>query len=340
MLISRKDNFEFIMTPEERVRAILELSRFTGVDVSSQFIRNTKDHFPAAGIPRIHNLAEGIYKPVGDKYAFCIWSRSAAGQDKEIYPDNLKQQKDGTWTMNYAAKAGSLQSAVNLSLFSCMQDRALVLVIVTSKPSSPSSKAQYRLLGPAIIEDFNSSTRRFYLRGCSPLIADQLTDKYGELEALKLQMRNQLITPFQVQERASYQAQQIIRNKAFRKIILEEYRCLCVVCQSKFLLRQKESEPLIEADAAHIISVNKKGPDDPRNGLSLCKRHHWAFDNGLFTITDARQVKVSPSVHRAEQRRFDLEEYDGEAIVPPANECCRPHEDALHWHQAKVFRSN
>jgi len=65
------------MTSEERVRAILELSRFTGSEITSDFIRRTSDHFPAAGISRIHNLIEGIYKPANDRYALCIWSRSA-----------------------------------------------------------------------------------------------------------------------------------------------------------------------------------------------------------------------------------------------------------------------
>ena len=103
-------------------------------------------------------------------------------------------------------------------------------------------------------------------------------------------------------------------------------------------MRQKKTEPLVEAEAAHIISIKERGPDDPRNGLSLCRRHHWAFDNGLFTITDSHEIKVSSSVFRAERRRFDLEEYEGEPLVPPAHEICRPNEEALHWHQRRKFR--
>jgi len=51
------------MNLEQRAQAILKLSRFTGVNVTSDFIRNTSEHYPQAGIPRIHNLKEGIYKP-------------------------------------------------------------------------------------------------------------------------------------------------------------------------------------------------------------------------------------------------------------------------------------
>lgn len=74
---------------------------------------NTSEHYPQAGIPRIHNLIEGIYKLAGDQYAFSIWSRSAVGQDREIYHDVFDIDSEGSWTINYAAKKGSLDSAVN-----------------------------------------------------------------------------------------------------------------------------------------------------------------------------------------------------------------------------------
>lgn len=54
------------MNQEERAQAFLRLSRFTGVEVTSQFLRQTEKHFPQAGTPRLHNLAEGIFKPAGD----------------------------------------------------------------------------------------------------------------------------------------------------------------------------------------------------------------------------------------------------------------------------------
>ena len=328
------------MDLEQRAQAILKLSRFTGVNVTSDFIRNTLEHYPQAGIPRIHNLIEGIYKPAGDQYAFSIWSRSAVGQDREIYHDVFDIESDGSWTINYAAKKGSLDAVVNRSLFACMSDKVPLLVIVTARARESSEHAQYKILGPAVIESFDRASRKFFIRGCSALVVSRLVRQENNEDYAELSIRNRLIMPFQVREkRKEYLTMRNVREKAFRKIILDEYRCLCTVCQSKFILMQKQKEPLIEAEAAHIISVEDRGPDDPRNGLSLCKRHHWAFDEGLFTITDAQDIKVSPSVLSAERRLFDLEEYDGEALVPPVHEICRPNEEALHYHQKKVFRS-
>ena len=34
-----------------------------------------------------------------------------------------------------------------------------------------------------------------------------------------------------------------------------------------------------------------------------------------------------------------VEEYDGEVLVVPAHEICRPHEKAISWHRKRVFRA-
>jgi hypothetical protein len=328
------------MRIEDRIQAFIALSKFTGVNVTSQFLRNTSEHFPQAGIPRVHNLAEGIYKPASDKYAFCIWSRSAGGADPEVYRDVFQPQTDGSWTMIYAAKEGTLESASNRSLFTCLQDKVPVLVIVTSRSRDHPEGARYKILGPAMIEDFDVASRRFQIRGCSDLISKQIEKHKSAYDVAIYSLRNCLIMPFQLKEvRPKYQINKEAREKAFRAIILEEYRCQCAVCQGKFLLKQNGDEAIIEAEAAHIIPIQQHGPDDPRNGLSFCRRHHWAFDMGLFTITDSKAVKISPAVLRAERRRFDLEEYDGESLIGPASEVCRPAEEALHWHQERIFKS-
>jgi len=327
------------MNLEQRARSILKLSKFTGLDLTSHFLRETSTYFPEARIPRIHNLTEGIYKPASDKYAFCIWSRSATGHDREIYPDIFLPQPDGSWIMHYAAKSGPLDSAINNSLFACMHNKMPLLVIVTSKPKESHGGARYRMLGPALIEEFEPSNRRFKVRGCSPLIAAQLIQPDKEEETADFMIRSQVIMPFQVREtRPEYLTKRETRERVFRQIILEEYKHVCVVCHSKFFLKLHEIEPIIEAEAAHIIPVKAQGPDDPRNGLSLCRRHHWSFDKGLFTVTEDREIEVSSSVLHAERQKFDLEEYDGKPIISPAHEIYQPHEKALYWHKQNVFK--
>lgn len=122
----------------KRTKAILELAKFTGVEVTADFLKNTAEHFPQAGIPRIHNLIEGIYKPAGDPYALSIFSQSAIRKEREIYPDEIELQADGSWTLFYSAKNVALENEPNKSLFACMQDKVPVLVIASEKSESGS----------------------------------------------------------------------------------------------------------------------------------------------------------------------------------------------------------
>lgn len=328
------------MTSEERARALLYLSRFIGAEVPAAFLQRTSEHCAPAGIPHIHSLQEGIYKPKGSEHAFCIWSRSAVGGASALYPDELRVEQDGTWRMDYAPKEGSLNSAANRSLFKVKEDGLPVLVIATSRTKDAPGGARYRILGLAVIEDFNQAACVFVLRGASPAVLAGLDVAQPEQDELaQVEIREHLILPMTLGEpRKRYATSKAVRARAFVSIVLEEYRRQCCVCGALFVLHQDPRSALVEAEAAHIIPISEQGPDDPRNGMSLCRRHHWAFDVGLFTVTDGLLVRVSPAVSRAEQRKFDLEEYDGEPIGRPAREACVPDPQALEWHQARVFR--
>ncbi len=240
--------------------------------------------------------------------------------------------------MQYAAKAGSLDSAVNKSLFACLNEKQPLLVIVTSQGSDHPEGARYRLLGPALLTDFDTSTRRFLIIGSTPAVIEPFARVGTPSQLEETYLRSGLILPMSLaEERRHYVANREVRDRAFQQMVLGEYRRICCLCRSFFILREQDAI-LTEAEAAHIIPVAQKGPDDMRNALSLCKRHHWAFDAGLFTISDTNEARISPVVRRAERQKFDLEEYDGEGIVPPTNPICRPDPTALSWHREHRFR--
>jgi hypothetical protein len=67
---------------------------------------------------------------------------------------------------------------------------------------------------------------------------------------------------------------------SFRDIVLSNYGFTCAVTGQRF-----RRGKMIEAEAAHIIGKDVLGTDDPRNGLALSRTVHWAFDDGLFTIS-------------------------------------------------------
>jgi hypothetical protein len=328
------------MTLDERARALIYVTRYVGTDVTAAFLQKTAEHCPPAGIPHLHSLQEGIYKPAGAEHALCIWSRSAMGGASAIYPDVLRIEPNGTWTMDYASKEGGPTVAVNRGLQACLRDRLPLLVITTSRPKDSPGGARYRLLGLALIEAFDAANGLFHLRGCTSAVMDGLRGRGLDDQLEQVYLRDRLVLPFQLAEPRTYvESHRAERDRAFRAIVLEEYKRQCCVCGALFLLREAGRELVVEAEAAHIIPVPERGPDDPRNGLSLCRRHHWSFDRGLFTVTDGLLVRVSAAVGRAERRRFDLEEYDGDAIQHPSRESCVPDPLALEWHQSHIFRA-
>ncbi len=139
--------------------------------------------------------------------------------------------------------------------------------------------------------------------------------------------------PFMQEDRVSYVTSLPKRDEAFREVLLTEYDYTCAICEMKFVV-----DNLHEAQAAHIVPKNKNGTDDPRNGLTLCRAHHWAFDAGLFTLTPDYVIVVSPLVQRADSRKFEMLSLDGKRMQIPKREVIAPHRAALEWHQARVFR--
>lgn len=120
-------------------------------------------------------------------------------------------------------------------------------------------------------------------------------------------------------------ASRLVRDVAFRDIVIDSYETCCAVCGDPI-----RHDGLTELEAAHIVAVSEQGPDDPRNGMALCKRHHWAFDHGIFTITDEYEIQSfldGPDPHG--------ELLHGEVIHVPDQEERQPHEWYLRHHREK-----
>jgi hypothetical protein len=132
--------------------------------------------------------------------------------------------------------------------------------------------------------------------------------------------------------RVEKQSVRFIRDRAFRLAVLPEYGFACALCSAR--LRWNN---LVEAEAAHIKPRSKRGPDDIRNGLSLCQTHHWAFDVGMWSATDTLVVMVAKS---DSSRGDDLEaicRFEGARLRTPGRASASPHPLALEWHRDVRF---
>lgn len=122
------------------------------------------------------------------------------------------------------------------------------------------------------------------------------------------------------------------RSSAFRKQIQTIYENRCCVCHTAL----RTPTGLSELEAAHIVPRNLAGADDARNGLALCRQHHWAFDNGLYGINQGGVIFVPPIVRSITENRV-LVAFHDQVIRRPTIYNLSPHQDALRWHRENVL---
>jgi len=122
------------------------------------------------------------------------------------------------------------------------------------------------------------------------------------------------------------------RDSAFRRLILGTYNETCAVCGMQI----QTASGISVIDAAHILPFNKFHNDDIRNGIALCKMHHWLFDRGLISIDDHNRVIVSKSIEMEYPDNI-ITGFHKLDIKLPENFEHYPHPVAVEWHRKNVF---
>jgi putative restriction endonuclease len=133
-------------------------------------------------------------------------------------------------------------------------------------------------------------------------------------------------------ERVSYFASRPVRDRVFRRLVLDAYDRRCAVTGLKFI----NGGGRAEVEAAHIKPVEHQGPDDVRNGIALSGTAHWMFDRGLITLSDDLEVLVSRQVNDVDSV-WKLVNSDRRATAP-SNPAHRPHPSYLAWHREHCFK--
>jgi putative restriction endonuclease len=148
-----------------------------------------------------------------------------------------------------------------------------------------------------------------------------------EMERLLSQTQSRF-HPYTVRERTG--DGYFVRHHLFPAVVKALYAESCAVCQLDVHIDRERG--LI--DAAHIMPFAEFHYDDPRNGIALCKNHHWGFDSGWFGISDDYRIIVSPLLENALPY-----------IVPdvklwlPSDKRYWPALDAVNWHRQRKFRT-
>lgn len=183
---------------------------------------------------------------------------------------------------------------------------------------------------PVSVEDFN----RIVDRGLPDELP--LLPRVGKLPSQVGSLVSEEQSPFQIdteRERVALYSSRIVRDRVFRRIVLDAYDCRCAITG----LRLINGGGRAEVEAAHIKSVEANGPDIITNGLALSGTAHWMFDRGLISLTDDFDVLVSRQVNDLDSV-WGLVNPTRRAIVPnkPA---LRPHPGYLAWHRETCFKT-
>lgn len=133
-------------------------------------------------------------------------------------------------------------------------------------------------------------------------------------------------------DRVAAYTNRIVRDRVFRKIVLDAYDCRCAITGLKFI----NGGGRAEVQAAHIKSVEANGPDIITNGIALSGTAHWMFDRGLISLSDDLEVLVSRQVNDVESV-WSLVNKTRRAAVP-AHSAHRPHPAYLAWHREVCFK--
>ena len=133
-------------------------------------------------------------------------------------------------------------------------------------------------------------------------------------------------------ERVGYYASRLVRDRAFRKRVLQAYDCRCAVTGLKLI----NGGGRAEVEAAHIKPVEAMGPDSVTNGLALSGTVHWMFDRGLIALTDELDILVSRQVNDPASV-WALVNRSRRALAP-ASPALRPHPSYLGWHREVCFK--
>lgn len=125
-------------------------------------------------------------------------------------------------------------------------------------------------------------------------------------------------------------SQRLLRSEAFQSAVRLGYDYRCALCGGGF----RTPEDRAEVEAAHIVPRRLKGTNDARNGLALCRSHHWAFDQHLWTIDDDRRVVIPRSIRSIRENAPLVSSHD-RRLKPPERDFLQfaPAQDALQWHR-------
>ena len=122
------------------------------------------------------------------------------------------------------------------------------------------------------------------------------------------------------------------RDKAFRKLIIDVYDHRCAACGLRLSI-----DNIVLVEAAHLIPWSESHDDNPRNGMALCRNHHYAMDRHLIAPTPDLNWKVSRRLDDRRDGEAELVALNDRSILLPKLEQYIPTPEALIWRTERLL---
>lgn len=174
----------------------------------------------------------------------------------------------------------------------------------------------------------NARTCGSLFLGAQPVTQADITMASTEIDSLVLQPFHATLPET---KRVLTRQTRLARCPVFSSRVRNEYRFKCAVSGINIATPAE----LHEVEAAHVVPLNRGGPDDIRNGLSLTQTLHWAFDRGLFGVKHDRTIFIPKRVSRMTHNAF-LRQYEGKPITEAKTASLQVHKDAFEWHMETI----
>lgn len=150
-----------------------------------------------------------------------------------------------------------------------------------------------------------------------------------ETQALKeILKKSESEMPKLTEESPAIEVKRKARAAAFREKTRDIYDYSCAVCGKRRFSRFNHPE----VESSHIYPKKRNGSDDLRNGIALCKLHHWAFDKGLFSIRDDYLIIVEDRI-KNNKNYEEISQFENHKITLPKDQKYNPHPLFLTQHR-------
>jgi putative restriction endonuclease len=217
-------------------------------------------------------------------------------------------------------------------------DRASELSFEMNVPRLRSDRSPYET-GLPLSRGKNTSSVRIISEGDFASIIEAAFARRQDAESLprdgsvsfEIEGMAEPIEPFQHLARELIVSRRAFRDASFARQVKRAYNGVCAISG----LELRNGGGRSEVEAAHILPVEKSGPDTIRNGLALSRTLHWLFDRGLISVEENLDIIIAKGslAERAEERLISPER----RLLVPMKAEFQPHPAYLKWHREHVF---